>query len=349
MADDSVRFAAGSDDETPPPILHGGNLAAASARFGEPIAGWLDLSTGINPFSYPLPPLDMASWTRLPDAAAEAALIAAARRRYKASRAEIVAAAGSQTLIQRLADWRPPGRIAVVSPAYAEHARCWAAAGHEVVAFDGRELPRGADVCIVVNPNNPDGRVVGRGVLASFYERLAVRGGLLIVDEAFADVAPEISIADWAGQPGLVVLRSFGKFFGLAGVRLGFALTDRRIAARLGEALGPWAVSGPALEIGRRALIDDEWSVAMRRRLKESARRLDAMLAERGLRVRGGTDLFRLVETADAARLHAALAGDGVWTRVFDEHPDWMRIGLPGGEAAIARLALALERAFTGS
>ncbi len=335
--------------ETPPPIFHGGNLAAASARFGKPDGGWLDLSTGINPFSYPLPPLDMESWTRLPDAAAEAALIAAARRRYNASNAEIVAAAGSQTLIQRLAELRSPGRVAIVSPAYAEHARCWAAAGHEVVAFDGRELPRGADVCIVVNPNNPDGRVIARGTLASFYERLAVRGGVLIVDEAFADVAPQISIADWAGQPGLVVLRSFGKFFGLAGLRLGFALTDQQTAARLGEALGPWAVSGPALEIGRRALTDDDWAEAMRRRLKDAAQGLDDMLAEHGLKVRGGTHLFRLVETADAARLHAALAGNGVWTRIFDHTPDWLRIGLPGGEAAIARLARALDRAFTGS
>ncbi len=335
--------------ETPTPIRHGGDLAAASARFGAPDGGWLDLSTGINPFSYPLPPVDMESWRRLPGAAAEAALIAAARRRYRASNADIVAAAGSQTLIQRLAALRPPGRVAIVSPTYAEHARCWAAAGHEVVAFDGRELPRGADVCIIVNPNNPDGRVIARGALASFYERLAVRGGLLVVDEAFADVAPEISIADWTGQPGLVVLRSFGKFFGLAGLRLGFALTDSLIAARLGEAVGPWAVSGPALEIGRRALMDDDWCAATRARLKAEARRLDDMLAERGLKVRGGTALFRLVETADAARLQMALAADGVWTRVFDDYPDWMRIGLPGGEAAVGRLAGALERAFTGS
>ena len=333
--------------ETAPLILHGGNLVAATAQFGKPDCGWLDLSTGINPFSYPLPPLDLDNWRRLPDAAAEAALIAAARHRYQAGNAEIVPAAGSQTLIQRLADLRLPGRVAVVSPAYAEHARCWAAAGHEVVAFDGCELPRGADVCIVVNPNNPDGRVIARGTLANFYEQLAGAGGLLIVDEAFADVAPEISVADWAGQPGLVVLRSFGKFFGLAGLRLGFALTDREIAARVGEALGPWAVSGPALEIGRRALADNDWAETMRRQLKVEARELDDMLVQRGLWVRGGTHLFRLVETEDAARLHAALAGNGVWTRVFDDHPGWLRIGLPGGEAAMARLTRALDQSYT--
>lgn len=323
------------------PLTHGGDLDTARRTWPQAPLPWIDLSTGINPWPWPVGPLEPESWTRLPGTAALAALRHAAARRYGVPDAGRVAAApGTQALIQLLPRLRPPSRVAVQSPTYNEHAHCWAAAGHEVTAVPGIDaLPDGTDVCVVVNPNNPDGRQHPPSRLLELAAALARRGGWLVVDEAFADTCPDASVAPAAGVPGLVVLRSFGKFYGLAGLRLGFVLADTALLAAVEAALGPWSVSGPALEIGRRALEDDAWTAATRLRLEAAAASLDAdLLAAAGLEIVGGTPLFRLARTPAAATLCGALAAAGLWVRRFPDRPDLLRFGLPPDDAARDRL-----------
>jgi cobalamin biosynthetic protein CobC len=174
--------------------------------------------------------------------------------------------------------------------------------------------------------------------------------GLLVIDEAFMDVGPaDASLGGEIARRNIVVLRSFGKFFGLAGLRLGFALAKPEIAARLAGALGPWAVSGPAVMIGQRALADIAWVNAMRERLEQEARRLDAALAGGRIEVVGGTSLFRLVRTSAADRLFHHLGRAGIWVRRFPEHQAWLRFGLPGTERAWDRLLTAVETIVVAS
>jgi cobalamin biosynthetic protein CobC len=329
--------------ELPAITDHGGQLQAAAAAFGTPAEGWLDLSTGINPMPYPVPDLAPALWTRLPDSD----LFQAARRAALAYlgaplTAGIVEAPGSQALIQALPRLVRPTRVAVIGFTYAEHERCWRAAGHRVVELDGIEDVTGASVVVLANPNNPDGRLFAAPQLTALAERLAAAGGLLVVDEAFADVMPESSVAAFAGRPGLCILRSFGKFFGLAGLRLGYALAAPGLAAALESHLGPWRVSGPALEIGRRAMADAVWIEATRAKLTAAAARLDRLLTGAGLAIIGGTALYRLADCPDAEALHAALARQGVLVRRFPRRPRWLRFGLPADDVAAQRLKRAL-------
>ncbi len=319
---------------------HGGDLEAASALHGVPAAGWLDLSTGINPKAYPFvaPPLPVSA--RLPDRALETALIAAARR-YYATPAEIVAGAGTQAFIQALPRLRKGARVGVLTPSYSEHARAWHAAGHGVAEVSGIEQLAEYDVAVLVNPNNPDGRRTEPVRVLALAGAMAETGGLLVVDEAFCDTEPALSIAGEAGAPGLLVLRSFGKFFGLAGLRLGFALAGAELARALGDVLGPWPVSGPALHIGAQALADTAWQASTRAGLDANRERLDGLLSSAGLHVLGGTALFRLIET-DGPALHRHLARAGIWSRAFDWSPNRLRLGLPGDEAGWSRLGAAL-------
>lgn len=320
-------------------ILHGGNLEAARAAFPGAPEPWIDLSTGINPWPYPLPPIPPDAWTRLPEPIAERRLREAAAACYGPPSAAMVAAAsGSQALIQLLPRLRPPGRVAILGPTYGEHAACWSGAGHRVLEVANPD-EADAEVLVVVNPNNPDGRVLPTDGLRRLAERQAARDGWLVVDEAFVDERPDLSLAARAGTPGLVILRSFGKFFGLAGLRLGIALTEPVLAERLRAAIGPWAVSGPGLTVATAALSDAAWIDATRRRLAESAGSLDALLESAGFRVVGGTTLFRLIETPDAPAFYQALGEAGILVRRFAYRPDWLRFGLPRDDEAMRRLA----------
>jgi cobalamin biosynthetic protein CobC len=324
------------------PLAHGGDLGAARKLFSAAPKPFIDLSTGINPFPYPLPPLDLAVFARLPEPAAVERLAAIAAKAYGApSPGHVVAAPGLQILLPLVAALARPGRAAVLRPTYAEHARIATLAGHGVYDVDDVGDLAGADLAVVVNPNNPDGRIAGRDALLRVAEGLAP--GLLVVDEAFMDVGPiDASLAADVARPNLVVLRSFGKFFGLAGVRLGFALAAPDTVARLRAALGPWAVSGPALAIGAAALADSAWIAATRARLAAAAQRLDTILAKAGLGIVGGTALFRLVRTPAAAELFDHLGRAGIYVRRFAEYPAWLRFGLPGDETAWQRLQDAL-------
>jgi cobalamin biosynthesis protein CobC len=321
--------------------LHGGDLTAAEARWGTSSDGWLDLSTGINPWPYPLPAIPAAAWTRLPSAADQALLAAAAARRYRLRHGVVLAAAGSQALIQAAPRLLPPGPVVVVGPTYGEHARAWAAAGHHVVHRTDAADIGDAAAAVVVNPNNPDGRIVPPALLRDLADRFALRGGLLVVDEAFADSRPDLSLVPDLG-PGLVVLRSFGKFYGLAGLRLGFALAMPELADRLAALLGPWPASGPALAVGMRALADEDWAAATVARLDAAAAALDGVLMRAGLEVVGGTNLFRLAESRRAPDLYERLGRAGILVRAFADRPTLLRIGLPGDAPALARLERAL-------
>jgi cobalamin biosynthetic protein CobC len=331
-----------SRQEAPP--VHGGRLAALRRRFPDAPAPFLDLSTGINPYPYPAPPLADDHLTRLPEPEALATLEVAAARAYGLSRGgEAIAAAGSQALIGLLPLLWPPRAVAVLAPTYAEHAFVWRQAGHRVHEVTTLADAKAADIVVLCNPNNPDGRVIAPAELRAFAAALAARGGWLVVDEAFADFAPDgVSLAPSLPERGVVVLRSFGKASGLAGLRLGFALAPAALAPRLRAALGPWPVSGAAITIGTTMFDDAGWRAAMAARLAGEAASLDALLSAAGLTVRGGTALFRLAESADAASVFHRLGAAGILVRRFAAHPRWLRFGLPG--AGWARLIAAISR-----
>jgi cobalamin biosynthetic protein CobC len=199
-----------------------------------------------------------------------------------------------------------------------------------------------ADVAVVVNPNNPDGRITPRAELLEVAERLRRRGGLLIVDEAFADFDGASESLAPVLPRGAILLRSFGKSFGLAGLRLGFAIASPEIVEPLRAALGTWPVSGPAIAIGARALADLAWTDAMRNRLGAEAARLDELLEGNGWRIVGGTRLFRLASRPDARERFESLLAAGILARPFAGASDWLRFGIPGDENAWRRLAAAL-------
>lgn len=327
---------------------HGGNLESAMALHPEAPRPWIDLSTGINPVPYPVGPLPAETWTRLPSGAALADLMAAAAFAYGAADGAMVAAApGTQALIQLLPRLMPARRVAVLGPTYGEHAAAWSAAGAAVATVTTVDALADADVAVVVNPNNPDGRVIAPDRLLALSAALARHGGRLVVDEAFADGLAGVSVVPRLDDPaarGMVVLRSFGKTYGLAGVRLGFAVADAPTAAAIRQALGPWAVPGPALTIGRAALRDGDWLAGAMARLVADAARLDGLLAAAGLTPLGGTPLFRLAEAPEGADVwFDRLARAGILTRPFDYAPTWLRFGLPGDAAAWGRLEAALR------
>ena len=309
---------------------HGGDINSAAVAFPEAPSPWIDLSTGINPVPYPLPALPPEVWTRLPSLTELASLSAAASGRYGVAPERIVAAPGTQALIQALPRLFPARRAAILGPTYGGHATAWRAAGAEVVEARRVEALQGASHIVVVSPNNPDGRRFPRDTLRGLADQAAALGGLLVVDEAFADFEPESFAADQA--PATVVLRSFGKTYGLAGLRLGFALAAPEIAERLRESLGAWAVSGAAIATGRQALADEDWLARAAARLAQDGRWLDERLAAAGFEILGGTALFRLAARADASRAFAALAGAGVLTRPFRAASSWLRFGLPAPE-----------------
>lgn len=327
------------------PLPHGGNLGAARRLFPAAPEPFIDLSTGINPNPYPLPPLPVELFARLPDAGATARLAAAAAKSYGApSAAHVVAAPGTQSLLCLVAGLVRRGRAAILTPTYNEHARAARLAGHSVI--ETRELAAlgDADLAIVTNPNSPDGWLIDRETLLVLAAKLRARSGVLVLDEAFMDVGPPgFSLAGDVGRGNLVVLRSFGKFFGLAGIRLGFALLDRSSAVRLAARLGPWAVSGPALAVGAAALADTAWIEETRQRLSRASGRLDAILIGAGLGIPGGTALFRLVRTLAAPALFHHLGSAGILVRNFPDNVAWLRFGLPAHEEEWQRLQIAMD------
>ncbi|MEH6721159.1 MAG: threonine-phosphate decarboxylase CobD [Aurantimonas endophytica] len=334
--------------EHDPALRHGGAIDAAIARFGGRREEWLDLSTGINPAPPALPALSPALWQRLPEAELETSAIAAARSCYGApAEAGIVAAPGTQALIAALPSLLPRSRVAILEPTYSGHRLAFETAGHAVASIAAlADIPSDATTVVLVNPNNPDGRVHEPADLLALADRLAAQGGLLIVDEAFADADPVRSVAGGAGRPGLLVYRSFGKFFGLAGLRLGFALTTPALADALRGQLGAWAVSGPALAIGAAWLGDAKLCADVRAAIDRQHGLLAVTLAATGLTSVGGTELFQTVWHPAAAALYAALCRRHILTRPFAYRGDWLRIGNVADAVEARRLGVALSEAL---
>lgn len=318
-------------------LEHGGNLDDAIRRYSRPREAWLDLSTGINPHGWPVPTLSADAWHRLPESNTH--LLEAARACYGAS--SLLPVAGTQAAIQTLPRLRAQSRVVTASPAYAEHAHRWHLAGHAV-----REVPYAqlasmiddCDVMVVCNPNNPTGETVVPDVLNQWAARLAARGGWLIVDEAFGDVTPELSIASAASKPGLIVLRSVGKFYGLAGLRLGFVIAEEILLEKLREAIGPWSVSGPAQQIGAAALSDNAWQSVMRVRLLAEGHRLQDLLSVHGI-ASTGCALYQYWPEKQVAEFVDCMAQHGIWIRPFAHG---VRLGLPPDESGWQRLSQAL-------
>ena len=308
-------------------FVHGGDIRSAAALFADAPEPWIDLSTGINPIAYPASDVANDSWERLPEPSRLDALQSAAAERYGASAECVSAGPGTQALIQWLPRLFPAHKVAVVGSTYAEHERSWRAAGAAVDVIPGLSAVGDHQVVVVVNPNNPDGRLYSRRELLALADRSERVGRVLIVDEAFMDfedesLAPEL-------PAGVIVLRSFGKAYGLAGLRLGFALASRDRTARIRQALGPWAVSGPAIEIGRRALLDRAWLEAARRRLRDDSDWLDGALTKAGFEPVGGGSLFRLVRHSKARQRFERLCTQGILVRPFVAEPEWLRFGVP--------------------
>ncbi len=333
-----------SQDLRQPGLLHhGGRLRTAAARYAIPLGEWLDLSTGINPNGWPVPTLSPACWSRLPED--EDGLIEAARSYYATE--SILAVAGSQAAIQALPALRTKSRVGILFPTYAEHGHAWGNHGHDVVSMAENDVDRhigSLDVLVLAHPNNPSGFRFDRERLLSWHARLQERGGWLLVDEAFMDPTPNHSLAPLCPLSGLVVLRSVGKFFGLAGARVGFVIAEQRLLTRLRNLLGPWSVSGPSREVARLSLSDTQWQHETRFSLATQSERLFAVLRYAGLTPTGGTALFQWTATKEAPLIHEQLARQGILTRLFEE-PASLRFGLPANEYARQRLAHALGNA----
>lgn len=316
--------------------LHGGDLGTVRRRFPDAPLPWLDLSTGINPIAYPVETLPSDAWTRLPSRADEEALCVAAALQFGVrDPSMVVAAPGTQALIQLLPRILFGSRVAIMGHTYEEHELSWRRHGNTVTIVDQLPSLHDAEIAVVVNPDNPTGRLVSPAELRACKAEL-------VVDEAFIDFLP--AAASLAGDlpRNAIVLRSFGKAYGLAGLRLGFAIAEPDTAASLREELGPWAVSGPALAIGRAALGDTAWLDAAAARLERDGQRLDDLLTAAGFTLLGGTPLFRLARHDDAPGMVQQLGRHGIHVRAFFLQPNRLRFGLPGTDGDFRRLAAAL-------
>lgn len=312
-------------------MQHGGNIAEASRHYGIAEGNWLDLSTGISPFAYPVGKIPKASWCNLPYGTE--GLLAAASGYYGAPSDCLAIAPGSQALISFLPQlFAGEKEVEILTPTYSEHATSWQNSGFQIKDK--------APILVVVNPNNPDGRVI----LPNDLLELAKNRKWLIVDEAFADVMPEISVASYVeNYPNIIVLRSFGKFFGLAGLRLGVLIGAPSIVSKVREMLGLWVVSGPAIYVATKAFNDKAWIVKTRKKLRNCRIELDHILDNAGFKVIGGCDLFRLVETKNAAEWHEYMARNGVLVRKFDYNSSWLRLGL----ASVVEMQQCLSKALS--
>jgi cobalamin biosynthetic protein CobC len=322
-------------------LEHGGRLRNAALEYGIAEADWLDLSSGLAPWPFPVPDIPLRAWARLPET--DDGLEQAACDYYGA--AQVLPVAGSQMAIQLLPRLRRAGKVGVLSPCYAEHAQAWRRNGYivrEVLESEVDFFLDSLDVLVVVNPNNPTGLSLTPARLLDWHSRLAQRGGWLVVDEAFMDNTPHLSLAPFANQIGLIVLRSFGKFFGLAGVRLGFVLAERKLLKLLAEQVGPWAVSGPTRVLGQACLTDTDGHTRQRIRTDEAGERLALLLEQYGFKPQGGCALFQWLIAECAEALHEFMARRGILLRLFT-HNSSLRFGLPADEADWLRLEQALE------
>lgn len=319
-------------------LFHGGRVSEAARAYGGAPEDWLDLSTGLNPKPWPVPQDQPIDWTALPDPDALAGLEAAAARHFGVAPAMCCAVPGTETALRLLARALDlPGRSLV--PAYRTHREAFFPSRPALFG----EQPKAKEVFIIANPNNPDGVLRDPDAVIEWAKRIDAGGGFLIVDEAFSDCHPEASVAHAvASGVRLIVLRSFGKFFGLAGLRLGFVLGPPALMLLLRQMLGSWPVHAAALSLGTTAYADEDWIVRTREDLPVRAAELDKVLRRHGLSPEGECPLFRLVTGCDGQALFEQLARARILVRPFAERADWLRFGVPADPAALRRLDEAL-------
>ena len=321
-------------------LHHGGQCRAAAMRYNIPLADWVDLSTGINPNGWPVKDIPADLWQRLPEDEDE--LLEVACQYYGAP--SLLPVAGSQAGIQALPRLREHSRVSILSPSYAEHAHTWQRANHSVKTVAHEQIDDAlpdTDVLVIVNPNNPTGAVFPVEQLLDWHTQLAKSGGWLIVDEAFMDATPELSIASYTDRPGIIVLRSLGKFFGLAGTRVGFVCAHKTLLAQLDALLGPWPISTASRWVAIQALQDTVWQEQTRHKLAKGSERLLSLLSQYDHTPDGGCAFFQWVNTPYHKTIHEKLARQGILTRFFST-PQSLRFGLPGAEIKWNRLSEAL-------
>jgi cobalamin biosynthetic protein CobC len=322
---------------------HGGRLREAAAAFPHAPTPWLDLSTGINPEPWRGARAAWPDLARLPDPAEIADLESIAAEAFGVEDPRrVLATAGAEAGFRLLPAVIGGTDVAIVSPTYSGHEAAWRLAERSVTAVSQQAaLKTAASVLVIVNPNNPDGRRMERSALLELAKSRSRDGLWTVVDESFVETTPQLSVAG-ATIERLIVLRSFGKFYGLPGVRLGFIVTEPIVIERLQALQGDWPISADAVAIGRAAYLDETWRVQARERLDRDTHALDQLLVAHGLTIVGGASLFRLISTPRAGALFEGLCGQGILTRPFQEAEDRLRIGVPR-KADLARLAVALE------
>ncbi|GHF77835.1 threonine-phosphate decarboxylase CobD [Thalassotalea marina] len=319
------------------PLVHGGQLTKVASQYDFPLSEWLDLSTGIAPFSYPIPEIPLSIWQNLPSD--QQALINAAKHYYQSD--YCLVSNGSQPVIELLpALWLekntlPASQITVYLPqvGYKEHQKAWQLAGFEL-SFYQDALPqhiKANSVVVVINPNNPSGKLYELNALIELQQRCQLQGALLVVDEAFIDViAPSQSIIANLAENTLV-LRSFGKFFGLAGIRIGFVCCQQAWYQQIKAQCGPWQVNGPALFIAEKALLDTQWQQQQRAKLVQQQQQLSELLSSCGFEQQVGCSLFITCYCDHAAERYQTLCQHGIYVRLTDEQ-DALRFGIPNTE-----------------
>lgn len=313
---------------------HGGRSDLARRAFPDAPRDWIDLSTGIAPRAYRQATVTEDA-RRLPSPEALTALEGAAAAAFGVDDpARVVAVAGSELGLRMVGVVLAARRVAVVTPGYGGHLAAWGDAEIRIAAG----LSIDSELAVLANPNNPDGYRFDRARLSAAADRTR----WLVIDEAFADADSSDSLAPLV-LPNVIVLRSFGKFYGLPGLRLGFIIAPPAIAERLRRLIGDWPIATPVLRVATAAYRDTAWQERQRRFLDRAAARLDRLLIAVGFEIVGGTALFRLTRHIDADRRFLSLAAAGILTRPFAAGSGLLRFGLPSGPGHWHRLAAALK------
>lgn len=311
-------------------LNHGGCLNKAAKQFSIPIEDWIDLSTGLNPNHWPIPNIPDNCFTRLPED--DDGLVEAAKKYYQVE--NLLPVAGSQSVIQLLPLLRTKSKVAVPSIGYAEHAYQWQMAGHEVVSYTTLNIDNiinDVDVVIVINPNNPTGEAYTQKQLMIWHKKIKSKQGWLIVDEAFIDAEEISSLVNVTHQSGLIVMRSIGKFFGLAGIRSGFVFAEQNLLEKINEKLGPWALTGVSRYITTKALSDNDWILKSKQTLKRSSESMNNLIYEYAGIDSSGTYLFKTIIHEKSERIAELFAMNGILVRLLDNKKG-LRFGLPSNE-----------------
>jgi len=336
-------------------LIHGGQLQQVAEQFNTPIRDWLDLSTGIAPLSYSIPYIPLNVWQQLPQK--NDALDETAKDYYQCN--SLLVTNGSQAIIKALpALWRKKNNnsIHVYLPkyGYTEHAYAWKNS-HYQLHYYVDELPllntiQPNSVLVIINPNNPTGKLFNREVIGQYQQTIELLNGLLVIDEAFIDVAPENhSMCSYVNNSHTLVFRSFGKFFGLAGIRIGFLIADNDWCAVFHEYLGPWQVNGPAQFIAQQALRDTSWQQLQKQQLKILRHKQEKILwqvfGHEIINAISGCDLFLTLSFHNdnyAEKLYTLLCEKAVYVRLTDEK-DKLRFGI-AKESDLKRLLTTCEQ-----